>query len=251
MVLRARALGQFVHDHARLRVRGGLAEVDRLLRLHFRGGHPFDPFHGAVRMLRFRRDHPRVGPAGCAFLGDEVLHRRLRRLQRVRLIRPRRADRRSPALEEVDLVAGGRPVLLDEGVLLLQQVDGCLELGVRQLVRILDPEVRFRLGEVEGGVGDLDRIVRDRDLALVLGAVQHAPRIRGGLHLLRVVEERVRPPLQRDPVVHALDRVVGGRLQLRDEVLPVRDQLDVHGLDVLAVDQAQRGVARCGYAVVL
>src|SRR6266540_487476 len=43
VVLRARALGQLVHDLARLRVRRRLAEVDRLLSLHLRCRHPLDP----------------------------------------------------------------------------------------------------------------------------------------------------------------------------------------------------------------
>ena len=38
---------------------------------------------------------------------------------------------RAAVLEQVDLVAGGRPVLLDQRALLLQQIDGRLELRLR------------------------------------------------------------------------------------------------------------------------
>src|SRR6266542_5696073 len=40
VVLLARTLGQLVHDRARLRVRGRLAEIDRLLGLHLRRRDP-------------------------------------------------------------------------------------------------------------------------------------------------------------------------------------------------------------------
>src|SRR5262249_19697329 len=54
-----------------------------------------------------------------------------------------------------------------------------------------------------------------------------------------VVEQRVGAPLERDAVVHAIDRVERRILEIRLEVLPVGDQVDVHGLDVAPVDQAQ------------
>ena len=60
--------------------------------------------------------------------------------------------------------------------------------------------------------------------ALVLRVVDRRPARRRRRDRLRVVEQRVRAPLQRDAVVLAVDRVVRRRLQLRDEVLPVRDQ---------------------------
>src|SRR5581483_11264095 len=113
-----------------------------------------------------------------------------------------------PVLEVVYLLTARWPVALDEGLLLLEQVDRRVELGGVELVRVLDPQRRLRLHQVERGVGDLDRVVRDRDLALVLRGVDRAPRRRRWLNLLRVVEEDVRPPLQRDPIVLAIDRVV-------------------------------------------
>src|SRR5436190_6116757 len=119
VVLRARALGQLVHDRARPGVRRRLAEVDRLLGLHLRRRDPLDPLDRAVRVLRLRGDHPRVGPAGRTLLRDQILHGRLRRLQRVGLVRPRRADRGTAVLEQIDLVAGGDPVLPYQRVLLL------------------------------------------------------------------------------------------------------------------------------------
>src|SRR5204863_439791 len=53
------------------------------------------------------------------------------------------------------------------------------------------------------------------------------------------------------PVVLAVDRVVRGRLELWDEVLPTRDQVDVHGLDDVTADEPQRRVAGGGNHVVL
>ena len=63
--------------------------------------------------------------------------------------------------------------------------------------------------------------------------------------------QRVRPPLHRDAVVHAVDRVVRRGLERRQEVLPARDQVDVDRLDVVRVDQAQARVARGRDEVVL
>ena len=77
----------------------------------------------------------------------------------------------------------------------------------------LIPSDGLRLHQVQRRVGDLDRVVRHGDLALVLRAVDRRPRRRRRLHLLRVVEQRVRPPLQRDAVVLAADRVVRRRLE--------------------------------------
>ena len=82
-----------------------------------------------------------------------------------------------------------------------------------ELVRILDPERRLFLREVERRVGDLDRVVRDRDLALVRRVVDHRPAV-DLREILRVVEQDVRPELQRDPSVLAVDRVGRRRLNV-------------------------------------
>ena len=126
-----------------------------------------------------------------------------------------------------------------------------VELGLRQLVRVLDPEARLRLHQVERRVRDLDRVVRHRELALVLRAVDRVPARRRRVHLLRVVDERVRSPLHRDAVVLAVDRVVRRRLERRQEVLPARDLVDVDRLDVARVDEAKARVARGRDEVVL
>ena len=75
--------------------------------------------------------------------GIRSFDRRLRRLQRVRLVRPRGADHRVAVLEQVDLVGGERPVLLDQRLLLLEQVDRRVELGLVELVGVPDAELGF------------------------------------------------------------------------------------------------------------
>ena len=142
-VLRARALRELVHDLARLLVDRRLAEVDRLLRLRLRRRDVLHPLVGAVRVLRLRGEHPRVEPAGHALLRDHRGDRHLGRLQRVDLVRPRGADRRPAVLEQVDLVGREGPVLLHERPLLLEQLHRRVELRLRQLVRVLDPEAGF------------------------------------------------------------------------------------------------------------
>ena len=174
-------------------------------------------------MLRLRREHPRVEPARHALLRDDRRDRRLRRQELRVLVRPRGTERRAAVLEQVDLVGREPPVLLDERPLLLEQRDRRGELRLRELVRILDPERRLRLRQVERRVGDLDRVVRDRDLALVLRVVDRGP-ARRLLLALRVVEQHVRPELQRDAVVLPVDRVVRRRLERLEEVLVRRDQ---------------------------
>ena len=61
--------------------------------------------------------------------------------ERDRLVRPGRADDRVAVLEQVDLVRGQRPVLLDQRLLLLEQVDRRVELRLGELVRVGDAEV--------------------------------------------------------------------------------------------------------------
>src|SRR5258708_6467214 len=63
VVLRARALLDLIHERARLGVRRRLSVGEGLLRLDLRLRYPVHPFVGAVRMLRVRREHPRVRPA--------------------------------------------------------------------------------------------------------------------------------------------------------------------------------------------
>ena len=175
-------------------------------------------------MLRLRRQHPRVEPAGRALLRDRVL-------------RPApwppaacssgtattRRSTASPFLNRSISSEASAQYFLISGCCFLSSAIVAVELGRVQLVRILDPERRLRLRQVERRVGDLDRVVRDGDLALVLRAVDRRPARRRRLHLRRVVEQRVRAPLERDAVVLAVDRVVRRRLEGLDEVLPVRD----------------------------
>ena len=85
----------------------------------------------------------------------------------------------------------------------------------------------------------------------VLLAVDHTPVLRSRLHLLGVVDQGVRPPLDGDAVVDAVHRVVRRGLELRQELLPARDQIDVDRLDVMRVDQPQARVARSRDEVVL
>src|SRR5215472_4497619 len=119
-------------------------------------------------------------------------------------------------------VSTGQMAASDEFPLVLEKGDRRVELLLVQLVRILDPEIRLRVLQVERPVRDLDRIVRDRDLALVLRVVERRPAGRARLDLLRVVEEDVRPPLDRNAVVDAVDGVVRRRLEDRDEVVQAR-----------------------------
>ena len=168
------------------------------------------------RVLRLRGEHPRVEPAGGALLRD-----RSPRPAPLAFSVPGREPARSapsqasPLLISSALSARADPVLLDQRPLLLEQVHDRVELRLVQLVGILDPERGLRLHQVQRGVGDLDRVVRDRDPALVLRAVDRRPARRRRLDLVRPVEQRVRPELERDAVVLAVDRVVRRRLERR------------------------------------
>ena len=113
------------------------------------------------------------------------------------------------------------------------------------------PRLGLDLGQVERGVGDLDRVVGHRDLARVLLVVEHRPRRRRRRERRLGVEQHVRAELVGDAVVLAADGVERRRLQERVEVLPRRDQADVDRPDVAAVDQPQVRVAGCGHQVVL
>ena len=156
-----------MYEHA-FSVRGRLAERDRLLRLDSRRRDPLHPLVGAVGVSRLRRQHPRVGPAGRALSRDQVLHRRLRGLQRVRLVRPRRArSTASPFLNRSISSDASAQYFLISGRCCLEQVDSRVQLILLQRIRVLDAELRSRSRQVERGVGDLDRVVGDGDLALV------------------------------------------------------------------------------------
>src|SRR5258708_4343178 len=72
VVLRARALLDFFHVGASLRVGRRLPEGDRLLGLHLGGGHPIDPLVGAVGVLGLGREHPGVRPTGRSLNGDQI-----------------------------------------------------------------------------------------------------------------------------------------------------------------------------------
>ena len=115
----------------------------------------------------------------------------------------------------------------------------------------LIPSARLRLREVERRVGDLDRVVRDRDLALVLRRVDRAPARRLLRERLRVVHQHVRAELDRDPVVLPSTVLCARRLERLEEVLVGRDQVDVHLGDRAGIDQAQARVARGRDDVVL
>ena len=124
---------------------------------------------------------------------------------------------------------------------------------VVQGVRVRDPELGLRLHQVEGGVGDVDRVVVGRDLALVRrGRIEHdAPAVGLRRDDRRVVHQDVRAAAVGHAVADAVDRVVGLVLQAVEHVLVVRDQVEVDRGDVAAGDQAERRVTRRRHAVVL
>src|SRR4029077_7302412 len=120
VVLGARAGLELLHLGARQRVHGGLTEEDGLLRLDKRSAHPLGPEVCAVRVRSVRGEHPGVAPSSRPFLrnGVGVVLAAPAALQRDRLVRPRGANLHVAVLEELDLVAGEGPVLLDQGPLL-------------------------------------------------------------------------------------------------------------------------------------
>ena len=105
--------------------------------------------------------------------------------------------------------------------------------------------------QVDGGIGDEDLVVVDRQLALVVGAGPDRLPAVGVLRQNRVVEDHVvhAAPV-RHAVADAVDRVVRLALQALVHVRVVRDQVEVHRRDVALRDEPQRRVARRGDAVV-
>ena len=202
-------------------------------------------------MGRLGPQHPGIGPAGGPLGRNGIGHRNVGRLQGVGLIRPGRPDHHVMVREQRDFLRGEVPVFLDQWTLLLEQVDGGVELRLRQLIGIGDAETGLRLHQVERGVRDLDRIVRHRHLPFVLAVVERLPAggSRGELGL--AVEENVRSPLQGDAVVDAVDGVERRPLELRSEILPVGDEVDVDRFDIATVNQPKVGIARGRHHVVL
>ena len=109
--------------------------------------------------------------------------------------------------------------------------------------------------QVHRGVRDVDRVVVDRDLALVLRRLlrieDYAPGLRGGRHILRVPHQEVRPTAVRDAVVGAVERVVRLVLQVVEDGLVVGDQIRVDRGHVAALEEPRGRVARGRDAVVL
>jgi hypothetical protein len=91
-------------------------------------------------MLRLRREHPRVQPAGRAFLRDEVANRCAGGTSLRRRLGPTGPDDDIAALEELDLIGRIDPVFLDQRPLLLEQGDRSVELLLVQLVGIGDTQ---------------------------------------------------------------------------------------------------------------
>src|SRR5207248_11303918 len=120
------------------------------------------PLVRAHRVLGLVGQHPGVGPAGHALLGDHLAHVHAGLAQVVRHQRPAGADHRVTRLEQLLEVGGEHPVLAHEAALLLELGHDLVERVLADRVRVLLPE------ELERRVRDLDRVVRHRDLALVL-----------------------------------------------------------------------------------
>ena len=195
-------------------------------------------------MRRLGGEHPGVAPSGRAFARDGVRERPAVALELDRLVRPCGADESVAVLEIENLLRRGRPVLLDQLPLLHQQRHSGVELLFRELVGICDAETRLGLAQVQRRVRDRDRIVVRGDDSLVGRVVDRAPAGRRDLELGGVVQQHIGAPLQRDSVMHAVDRVVGRILEVRLEVGPVWNQLFIHRPDVAAVDQPQVRVTR-------
>ena len=147
-----------------------------------------------------------------------------------------------------------RPVLADVLALLLEQVDRGLELLVVELVDVVDPEVGLGRLQVHRRVGDVDRVVVGRDLALVGRLPGRRPRPSESGACLILSERHISRFAPRPcgmPYGCAVDRVPRLVLQRREDVRVVRDQVGVDRRDVAARDQAQRRVTGRRDAVVL
>jgi hypothetical protein len=204
-------------------------------------------------VLRLRGQHPGVRPARRALARQHRLDRHLVALEQVRDHLPGRADGRVPGGERRLLLGVVGPVLAHVLALLLEQVDGRLELLVVELVGVRDLQVGTRRLEVDGGVRDVDRAVVRGDAALIArGVVEHgAPRVEVALDLVGAPHEQVRPVAVRDAVHPAAHRVPGLVLEARVDVGVVWHEVGVDRCDVTPRDQPQGRVAGGRHRVVL
>ncbi len=194
---------------------------------------------------------------------DDLIDRSVR-LGVAEVDRPRGPGDHRAVHEPVDLVGVERPVLADHGRLPLQQLGRRVQLLLRQLVRVGDPEVRVVRHQVHRRVGDVDRGVVRGDLARV--RVRRAVQLRlerdvpaGGRrrHDVGVVHQEVRTVHVRH-AVHVCRRrrsascsSADSRLQRRDHVGEVPGRAPAStAADVAAGDQPVRRVARRRHAVV-
>ena len=190
-------------------------------------------------MLGRRRDHPRVRPAGRALLGQRRLdgRRLLRALQLVDLVLPGRAwpcCRRSRTTGSASQRRPStRPTIC---LLLLQQVDGGIELVLVELV-----DVRRSRGRAASSSGAARRprcrsgCRRPRSSRPPASSrPRRCPSSSGPGSRLRVPGQQVRATAVGDAVGDAVDRVVRLVLQAFEHVLVVRDQVEVDRRDVLA-----------------
>ena len=212
----------------------------------------------AVRVLSLGVDHPRVRPAGRTLDGLDRLHRhgRVSARQLQVHVRPRRPDHAVGVRVRRDLSCGRPgPVLAHVRRLRLQQLHRGVELLLVQLVRVLDSEIGLRRLQPERGVGDEDRVVVDRDLALVRRELilfpDHPPAVR----VLRNSVGAEHEVVGAAPVGHAVglpvERVVVLVLDPFLDVGEVRNQLRVDRSDVPRRHHPDAGVAGCRNAVVL
>ena len=169
---------ELVHHRARLRVDRRLAEVDRLLGLHLRRRDPGEPLVGAVEVLRLRRHHPRVEPAGRALLRHEVLDRRLAACSVFVWYGHEAPITASPFLNRSISSEASAQYFLISGFCFLSRAIAASNWAEFSSYGSVIPSAGLRLHQVQRRVGDLDRVVGDGDLALVLRAVDRGPRRR-------------------------------------------------------------------------
>ncbi|MPL93019.1 hypothetical protein SDC9_39143 [bioreactor metagenome] len=233
--------------------RGHGAEPDRQIRLQVRVQRMLHEEIGAGRVLGFRVQHQRVGPARGAFLRHDRADRRAVGLQQVDLERPGGRGDDALVLEVVDLHHRVVPVARDQLTLALQEFKRRGILVLVQLVGVLDAEFGLVRLQIHRRIGNVDRAVIGLHPALVRLAVgqrllvEHdIPAVGRGLEHLGVVHQHVRPPHEGHAVMGAVDGVPGRILQPVVDALPVGDQIDVDRLHLAARDQPQRGIARGG-----
>ena len=111
-----------------------------------------------------------------------------------------------------------------------------------------DAELRLRRHQVDGGVSDEDRRVvgGDRTGVRRVGLERHGPRVERLGDLVGVPHEQVRAAAVRHAVGDAVDAVVRLHLEVLEHVRVAGDQVRVHGLDAVAVDEPEGRVTRCG-----